>query len=149
MAPEWLVGILSYTFYGSSHKCWERSFSSVAAKGAAQRGLTTLTPPDLARAMHVGLTIVADYPSHREQDLRSTNGTYIVDAATGDKMRLAPRKVTMLPEEGCRVHFGGVVCKVGTLFGVRILIVGDRCCLCVAFTKYHVRVHSSPKKERR
>eukprot|EP00752_Nemacystus_decipiens_P009915 g8847.t1 len=46
------------------------------------------------------------------KDLRSTNGTYIVDVATGDKTRLAPRKVTVLPEEGCRVHFGGVVCKV-------------------------------------
>eukprot|EP00903_Cladosiphon_okamuranus_P014255 g13241.t1 len=46
------------------------------------------------------------------KDLRSTNGTYIVDAVTGDKTRLAPRKVTMLPEEGCRVHFGRVECKV-------------------------------------
>ncbi|CAM9729184.1 unnamed protein product, partial [Scytosiphon promiscuus] len=46
------------------------------------------------------------------KDLRSTNGTYVVDAETGTKTRLAPKKATMLPEEGCRVHFGGVACKV-------------------------------------
>lgn len=50
----------------------------------------------------------------RNQDLRSTNGTYVIDATTGDKTRLAPKKATLLPEEGCRVQLGGVVCKVDT-----------------------------------
>lgn len=64
----------------------------------------------------------------RTQDLRSTNGTHVVDPATGDKTRLAPRKVTMLPEEGCRVHFGGVVCKVGAVCCQRLLLLLLRVC---------------------
>lgn len=52
------------------------------------------------------------YSFCHDQDLHSTNGTYIVDATTGEKTRLAPKKATILPEEGCRVHFGVVACKV-------------------------------------
>lgn len=46
------------------------------------------------------------------QDLRSTNGSYIIDAETGEKTRLAPKKATMLPEAGCRIQLGGAACKV-------------------------------------
>lgn len=50
--------------------------------------------------------------SDQTQDLHSTNGTYVVNAETEDKTRLAPKKAMMLPRQGCRIHFGGVVCKV-------------------------------------
>lgn len=50
--------------------------------------------------------------SDKMQDLHSTNGTYVINAETGDKTRLAPKKAMMLPRQGCRIHFGAVVCKV-------------------------------------
>lgn len=46
------------------------------------------------------------------------NGTYMVNAETGTKTRLAPRKATMLPVDGCQVQFGNVVCKVRNLYAL-------------------------------
>ena len=51
------------------------------------------------------------------QDLRSTNGTFVVDAKNGAKDRVLPKKTTMLPEDGCQIYFGAVFCKVS--FGRR------------------------------
>lgn len=46
------------------------------------------------------------------KDLRSMNGTYLLNAETGASTRLAPKKATLLPVEGCQIQFGSVVCKV-------------------------------------
>lgn len=40
------------------------------------------------------------------------NGTYLLNAETGASTRLAPKKATLLPVEGCQIQFGSVVCKV-------------------------------------
>ncbi|CAM9346510.1 unnamed protein product, partial [Sphacelaria rigidula] len=46
------------------------------------------------------------------KDLRSMNGTYVINAETGTSTRLPPKKATMLPVDGCQVQFGSVTCKV-------------------------------------
>lgn len=38
----------------------------------------------------------------------------MVDVDTGENTRLAPRKATVLPEDGCQIYFGAVLCKVGS-----------------------------------
>lgn len=38
----------------------------------------------------------------------------MVDADTGENKRLAPRKATVLPDDGCQIYFGAVLCKVGS-----------------------------------
>lgn len=38
----------------------------------------------------------------------------MVDADTGENKRLAPRKATVVPDDGCQIYFGAVLCKVGS-----------------------------------
>lgn len=47
-----------------------------------------------------------------DQDLCSTNGTYVINVETEENTRLTPKKAMMLPEGGCNIRFGSVICKV-------------------------------------
>ncbi|CAM9820986.1 unnamed protein product, partial [Choristocarpus tenellus] len=46
------------------------------------------------------------------KDLRSTNGTFLVNTTTGVRTKLMPRRAKLLPVTDCRVEFGLIPCKV-------------------------------------